>query len=282
MKIIHKKDLLNDILKPYRNQKISVGLVPTMGALHEGHESLVKTSLATNEVTVVSIFVNPTQFNNKADLSKYPRNLERDVAILKKLDPSIVIFAPEVEEIYEDKVVSESFDFDGLENKMEGKHRKGHFDGVGTIVAQLFKIIKPTNAYFGEKDYQQLLIIKKMVSKLSIPVTIVPCPILREVNGLAMSSRNERLSAELRENASIIYKSLQTAKKLFKAHSPEKVLETVSGLFEKSGDFDLEYVEIANAETLEPIAEKQPDTKYRIFVAVYAGDVRLIDNLALN
>jgi pantoate--beta-alanine ligase len=282
MEIIYTKNLLNTALKAHRAQNHSIGLVPTMGALHEGHESLVRTSVAANDVTVVSIFVNPTQFDNQNDLEKYPRNLELDVERLKNISPNLLVFAPGVEEIYQKDVVSQPFDFEGLENKMEGTHRKGHFDGVGTIVKQLFEIVQPHFAYFGEKDYQQLLIIKKMVANYKIPVTVVGCPILREKNGLAMSSRNERLSPELREKASVIYQSLLEAKDLFATHSTQEIIDRITGKFEESEDFDLEYVEIANAENLETAHQKLANTPYRIFTAVYAGDVRLIDNLALN
>lgn len=282
MQVIYTKDLLNSVLEPYRSKNLSIGLVPTMGALHEGHKSLVKKAVAANKITVVSIFVNPTQFNNPDDLEKYPRNLEQDVKKLEELNANIVIFTPAVKEIYTDEVVSQSFEFDGLEHKMEGKHRKGHFDGVGTIVKQLFEIVKPHFAYFGEKDYQQLLIIKKMVAKLQMPLTVVGCPILRESHGLAMSSRNELLAPEVRTRAAIIYRSLLKAKELFANHSPQEVLDWVTKQFEDSEISKLEYVEIAHAETLDVITQKVANEKYRIFTAVYAGEVRLIDNLALN
>ncbi|XLS28880.1 pantoate--beta-alanine ligase [Flavobacteriaceae bacterium M23B6Z8] len=282
MKIFHQKQRLQEVLKTYKSQQLSVGLVPTMGALHEGHELLVKTSLAQNDITVVSIFVNPTQFDNQDDLQKYPRTLDQDVKRLEALDKNILIYAPEVQDIYHDQVVSASFDFDGLENEMEGKHRAGHFDGVGTIVKQLFEIVEPNHAYFGEKDYQQLQIIKKMVFKLRMPVTIVACPILREENGLAMSSRNERLSKALREKASLIYRSLIKAKELFTDHSIQEIEAQIESQFKTTEDFTLEYVEISDAETLQPSKNKLEGRKYRIFIAVYAGNIRLIDNLALN
>ena len=158
-----------------------------MGALHQGHLSLLHNAMQQNDIVVVSIFVNPTQFNNPEDLKKYPRTFEADLEKIKSISEDIIVYAPTVEDIYMGKTVSENFNFDGLENQMEGKFRAGHFDGVGTIVKQLFEIIKPTNAYFGEKDFQQLQIVKKLVSKYDIPVTIIGCPIYREKNGLAMS-----------------------------------------------------------------------------------------------
>lgn len=282
MKIFRQKQRLQEVLKTYKSQQFSVGLVPTMGALHTGHASLVKASLASNDVTVVSIFVNPTQFDNQEDLKKYPRTLEQDVKRLETIDKNIIIFAPDVKDIYEKDVVSVPFDFDGLENEMEGKHRTGHFDGVGTIVKQLFEIVQPDHAYFGEKDYQQLQIIKKMVAQLEMPVKVIGCPILREENGLAMSSRNERLPLALREKASLIYQSLLKAKEFFASHRIEEVIDKMNTAFENSEDFRLEYVEISDASTLKPAKSRVEGRKYRIFIAVYAGNIRLIDNLALN
>ena len=207
MTVFEKQTELIAHLKPYLQNKTTIGFVPTMGALHEGHLSLMKESLCNNAITVVSIFVNPTQFNNSEDLKKYPRTLENDLEKIKTVNPHIIVYNPTVDDIYEGKTISKSFDYDGLEFQMEGKHRPGHFDGVGTIVKKLFEIVQPTNAYFGEKDFQQLAIVKKLVAKHNIPVNIVGCTIHREPNGLAMSSRNERLSAEERAKAAIIYQT---------------------------------------------------------------------------
>ena len=201
MQIFDRKTALMDYLSSIKTTNSSIGFVPTMGALHEGHQSLMTQSTKENDITVVSIFVNPTQFNNPEDLEKYPRTLEADTQKISQINPNIIIFAPTVDEMYEGKTLSQSFDFDGLENKMEGKFRPGHFDGVGTIVKLLFEIVQPTRGYFGEKDFQQVQIVKKMVEKNHLPVTIVVCPILRETNGLAMSSRNERLTLQEREEA---------------------------------------------------------------------------------
>ena len=189
-----------------------LGLVPTMGALHRGHLELVRTALSQNEVVLVSIFVNPTQFNNSKDLEKYPKTLEEDLSSLKSLEADIHVFAPDVSEMYGDDVRSRNYDLDKV---MEGAFRKGHFDGVGTIVENLLRLIMPDRAYFGEKDYQQLQIIRQLVSEQNIPVEIIPCPIVREADGLAMSSRNRQLTERLRKKAGFLYKSLQKAQSEF-------------------------------------------------------------------
>lgn len=263
-------------------QPKSVGFVPTMGALHDGHLSLLAESLKHNTVTVISIFVNPTQFNNPEDLAKYPRTLEADVARIEKLSKDIIVFAPTVDDMYGGKTVSEHFDFDGLENQMEGRFRPGHFDGVGTIVKRLFEIVRPDNAYFGEKDFQQLQIVKKLVSKYNIPVNVIGCPIHREPNGLAMSSRNERLSPEERKEAAFIYQTLLQAKAEFASGSIENVKNSVEKAFEGHPDFELEYFEIADEATLEPISEKTTGKTYRAFIAVFVNKIRLIDTISLN
>lgn len=265
-----------------KNQSKKIGFVPTMGALHKGHLSLLEQSLAENEITVLSIFVNPTQFNNAEDLKKYPRTLEKDVALVQQLNKNILIYAPSVEDIYEGKTISTTFDYDGLENQMEGKHRPGHFDGVGTIVKKLFEIVQPTNAYFGEKDFQQLQIVKKLVSKYKIPVTIIGCPIHRETNGLAMSSRNERLSESARNEAKIIYKILSLAKEKFISKSANEVVLFVEKEFKKHPNFTLEYFEIAAEDTLLTCKRKVKNKKYRGFIAVFIENIRLIDNISLK
>lgn len=281
MLIFSKKDGLNAHLAPYREAGTSIGFVPTMGALHSGHLSLMAQSLAQNGLTVVSIFVNPTQFNNPEDLEKYPRTLDADAAKVAALDASIIIFAPEVDEMYEGNTVSRHYDFDGLEHQMEGAHRPGHFDGVGTIVKKLFEIVQPTNAYFGEKDFQQLQIVKKLVEKEHLGINIVGCPISREPNGLAMSSRNERLTTEERTEAAAIYKILQEARERFANESIADVKHYVENAFEAHPEFKPEYFEVADEATLLPATLKE-NRKYRAFVAVFLGNVRLIDNISLN
>lgn len=275
----NKLDLRNFLNSSNTNNK-SIGFVPTMGALHDGHLSLLKYSLKENDITLISIFVNPTQFNNLEDLEKYPRTIEKDIEKIKSLSKEIIIYTPEVNDLYEKTITSEKFDFDGLENQMEGKHRPGHFDGVGTVVKKLFSVVKPNRAYFGEKDYQQLLIVKKLVSKYKIPVEIIGCPILREENGLAMSSRNLRLSPEARKKSFIIFENLKKAKKNFKTQSAQKTKEFLENEFQKNKMFTLEYFEIADEETLLPCKRKNKTKKYRGFIAVLVENIRLIDNLS--
>jgi len=260
----------------------TIGFVPTMGALHEGHLSLLRAAVANNDLTVISIFVNPTQFNNADDLAKYPRTLEADVTKIKTVSDKIIVFAPSVDDIYQGNTVSESFDFDGLEHQMEGQFRPGHFNGVGTIVKRLFEIVKPTNAYFGEKDFQQLQIVKKMTAKEKLPVNVIGCPILREPNGLAMSSRNERLTEAERKEAAIIYKILLESRKLFAKKSATKVSQWVQKSFAKHPAFALEYFQIADEATLLPCTRKSQNKKYRAFIAVFVNNVRLIDTISLN
>lgn len=277
----HKKELVS-FLQGERKKNRTIGLVPTMGALHTGHVSLVKKALSGNNLAVVSIFVNPTQFDKKDDLEKYPRSLDKDIGLLKKISKNIVIFAPTVDEIYGGNVISQSYQFDGLDKVMEGQFRAGHFNGVGTVVELLLRTVAPDRAYFGEKDFQQLQIIRKMAKIKKLPYTIIGCPIEREPNGLAMSSRNERLSKTTREEAGFIHKILQAAKSKFGTESAHSIKDWVKSEFGKNPVFDLEYFEIADEDTLTPMLKKQDGQKYRAFVAVYADNVRLIDNLRLN
>ncbi|WP_314894036.1 pantoate--beta-alanine ligase [uncultured Capnocytophaga sp.] len=281
MKIFNKKLDLQQFLAPFYLEKKAVGLVPTMGALHEGHLSLIQKALSENDIVVVSIFVNPTQFNNAEDLEKYPRNLSGDIKTIERLSQKVVIFAPEISEMYENTPKAISFDFGGLDKVMEGKFREGHFQGVATIVEKLFELVKPTRAYFGEKDYQQILIIKSMLEQRKLPVTLVPCPIIREESGLAMSSRNERLSPEGRKQAAFIYSVLQEAQKLFTTASVAEVEAFVKEQFSQKEGFDLEYFTITKADTLKEVKEKKSSESYRAFITVYVEGVRLIDNIAL-
>jgi pantoate--beta-alanine ligase len=274
-KELHKK--LNSLLENH-----TAGLVPTMGALHLGHASLIERALYENDKVVVSIFVNPTQFDNREDLIKYPKTLDEDMALIKAISSEIIVFTPTITEIYDNATVSKSYAFNGLEKVMEGAFRSGHFNGVATIVEALFNLIKPTRAYFGEKDFQQLRIIQKLTEIQKIRVDIIGCPIVREPNGLAMSSRNERLNPLLRQKASFIYETLQAAKQKFGTENAANIKEWVEYKFKRHTDFELEYFEITDVATLTPIQQKIKNTKYRAFIAVFADDVRLIDNIALN
>ena len=282
MHIFNKQTELVAYLLKVSKPETTIGFVPTMGALHQGHLSLLEESVHNNTLSIISIFVNPTQFNNPEDLKKYPRTLEKDLEKIQTVSKETIVFAPSTNDIYEGKTLSQHFDFEGLENQMEGKFRPGHFDGVGTIVKRLFEIIKPTNAYFGEKDFQQLQIIKKLVHKLKIPVNIIGCPIYRENNGLAMSSRNELLSEKERADASIIYKTISEAKTFFSTKSAKWVADWVTEVFQTHPTFQLEYFQIADEATLMPCIEKNEYKKYRAFIAVFVNKIRLIDTISLN
>ncbi|MBA6156163.1 pantoate--beta-alanine ligase [Tenacibaculum sp. S7007] len=281
MKIFKIKSELKDFLSQQKSLDKSIGFVPTMGALHEGHLSLVKRAKKKNDLAVVSIFVNPTQFDNKEDLVKYPKTFDNDVKLLESVDCDVLFF-PSVEEIYAENIASDKFDFDGLEHQMEGKFRDGHFDGVGTIVKTLFEILNPDKAYFGKKDFQQLQIIKKMVEKHNLPVKIKGCDIYREDDGLAMSSRNTRLTKEHREVAPFIYKTLKKAKKKFGTKNANELTQWVEKQFKKQPLLELEYFTIADEKTLQTATVIEPNKKYRGFIAVFAGEIRLIDNIRLK
>lgn len=278
MKLVQSLHDLKDVLSQVRANNQTIGLVPTMGALHEGHLSLVRQSVAENDYTVVSVFVNPTQFNNADDLAKYPRNLQKDSELLQTVGCDL-IFAPTKDDIYDADELTGTFEFDfgGLDKVMEGAFRPGHFNGVVQIVSKLFELIQPDKAYFGEKDYQQLAIIHRMTKLMNFDVEIVDCPIVREESGLAMSSRNERLSPEQRKIAASISKILFECRNFVPSLSPTQVKEWVENELSKIPAFELEYFEIANAETLQSATDwNQPTVG---FVAVFCGDVRLIDNI---
>ncbi|MBD8347710.1 pantoate--beta-alanine ligase [Dysgonomonas sp. HGC4] len=260
-----------------KNEGKTIGFVPTMGALHEGHISLVKKCCEQNDICVVSIFVNPTQFNNQADLEKYPRTIEQDTKILEKAGAAIV-FVPSVEEIYPEPDMRQ-FDFGQLDKVMEGKFRPGHFNGVAQVVSRLFDIVKPDRAYFGEKDFQQLAIIRQMVRQCNIPVEIVPMPIRREESGLAMSSRNQRLNDEEKSEAVNIYRVLSESKKLYKYKAVEEIREKVIDDINKIGSLKVEYFEIVDGNTLQQITNWS-ETDYAVgCITVFCGDIRLIDNI---
>ena len=258
----------------------TVGFVPTMGALHKGHISLVENAAGVDNVVVVSIFVNPTQFNNSEDLKRYPRTLETDLDMLKNVGCDLV-FAPSVAEMYPEPD-NRRFWFGTLETVMEGKYRPNHFNGVAQVVSKLFDMVKPDKAYFGLKDFQQLAIVKSMVKQLNLPVEIVPCPIIREENGLAMSSRNELLNAEERKNASIISETIFMAKELVGQKSVKELVKWVTERINKNPFLNVEYFEIVDDTSLQPVKSWEDKNTKVGCVAVYCGKVRLIDNIVLN
>lgn len=253
------------------------GFVPTMGALHKGHISLVEKAVNENDIVVVSVFVNPTQFNDPNDLESYPRNLETDLRLLEETGCHLV-FAPSVNEIYPETDTRE-FNFGMLERVMEGKHRPGHFNGVAQVVSKLFDIVQPHNAYFGLKDFQQLAIIKNMVARLQLPVEIVSCPIIREDSGLAMSSRNELLTADERKNAAVISNTLFEAKKLKNEKSVTTLAEWIAETINKNPFLRVEYAEIVDSSTLQPVENWNSCKEIVCCVAVFCGKIRLIDNI---
>ena len=282
MEIFKTKKTLLDYIERQKEMGKKVGFAPTMGALHDGHISLYEAARKENDLVISSIFVNPTQFNNASDLEKYPRTIEKDIEILEKSAFVDAVYIPEVTDIYPEGLKSKEYNFDGLENEMEGKFRPGHFNGVGTVVEELFRQVKPDNAYFGDKDYQQLAIIKKLVEKLNLPIKIHGVPIYREKNGLAMSSRNKRLDHVQCEAAKIIYETLVKVNDWFRIITVSEIYQRVKDIFENRRGMVLEYFEIADETTLKETDFFYKDRNYRAFIVVFVGDVRLIDNMHLD
>ena len=282
MALFKEKSDLNKKIGYIKEKNLTIGLVPTMGALHKGHLSLVERSLVENDFTIVSVFINPTQFNDKEDLANYPKNLTKDCDFLEAISDDIIIFAPEISDIYDKNISVKKFDFQGLDRFMEGKYRKGHFEGVATVVSRLFEIVKPNKAYFGEKDYQQLKIIQQLVVQYRIPVNIIGCKIIREDDGLALSSRNSKLGSHSRNIASKIFELLNYCRVHFDSMNLDEIINHVNIFFEKISEIELEYFIIADSETLIPAKEIIKDKQYRAFVAVRLDGVRLIDNIELN
>lgn len=278
MQLITKTSELKQLVAEEKLQNKTVALVPTMGALHAGHLSLVKQAKQDCDICVVSIFVNPNQFNNPEDLKHYPRKLEDDVALLSEQGVDIV-FAPTVEEVYPEPDTRQ-FDFGQLDKVMEGKYRPGHFNGVAQVVSRLFYMVEPDKAYFGEKDFQQLAVIREMVKQLNLKVQIMPMPIMREASGLALSSRNERLSVEQKELATNIYKTLLESQVEWATQSPvDKVVDRVIAQIDAYEGLEVEYFEIVDGLTLQKIGDWN-DSDYIVgCITVYCGDVRLIDNI---
>ena len=274
-----KQDLTRH-LDALPNRVKSIGLVPTMGALHQGHASLVETAADQNDLVVVTIFVNPSQFNDPTDLEMYPRTLDQDLELLQSLNVELV-FIPSVKEMYpiEDK---RTFDLGNLDKILEGKHRKGHFNGVAQIVSKLFETINPTRAYFGQKDFQQLVIVRRLVEILNMNLDIVACPIIREEDGLAMSSRNIGLNRDERELAPFIYITLQLAREKRGSFSPAEVKSWVISQFEKQPLMQLEYFEIVADKDLQPVVSWEDQVNKVGCLAVQLGGIRLIDNLIFD
>lgn len=277
LQLIHKKDELKSILSALKSEGKTIGFVPTMGALHNGHKALVDKASSENDLVVVSIFVNPTQFNNKEDLALYPRTLDADLALLQTIKNGIV-FVPNVQDIYPEKTSFKPFDLGILDKVMEGKHRPGHFDGVVHVVHNLFEIVEPTKAYFGQKDFQQLAVIRKMNAHYEFPIEIIACETLREASGLAMSSRNMRLSEQEKKDALIIWDTLQFVKKNKAIYSPQDLVRKALSYFE-TGKLVLEYLEIVDVESLQN--SEDWNSQSVCCIAAYCGKVRLIDNLLL-
>lgn len=277
IKVVTTKNELQEVLLPYRKAGKTVGLVPTMGALHEGHASLVRRSVRENDVTVVSDFVNPTQFNDKNDLASYPRNLEADCKLLDK-EGAQFVFAPSVEEMYPEPD-TRTFDFTPLDKVMEGPSRPGHFNGVAQIVSKLFYAVEPDRAYFGEKDFQQLAIIREMVRQLGLKLEIVGCPIVREEDGMALSSRNMLLSKDQRKLAANISRTLFESRNYRLQHTLPSTRQYVIDTINSHDGLEVEYFEIVDGRNLQPVQDWDASDYIVGCVTVRCGKVRLIDNI---
>jgi pantoate--beta-alanine ligase len=281
MKIFKEIALLRAFLDEIRSAGKSVGLVPTMGALHEGHMALITASKKPNSMTVASIYVNPMQFNNASDLDKYPRTLDSDLEMLQKSGCDVV-FCPIDKEMYEEKSIL-TFDFGPLDKVMEGKFRPGHFSGVALVVSKLFNIVEPDVAYFGQKDWQQMAVIRRLVAELKFNLTISSVPIVREPDGLAMSSRNRRLTPEQRIQATSLFEALNRARKDLLTGVPlESVKKSVKNHVERQPDMKLEYFELADRMNLSALNTVNNESQAIMCIAAFAGEVRLIDNMFLD
>jgi pantoate--beta-alanine ligase len=281
MQVFHQIKPLKEFLRIQRCNGDNIGFVPTMGALHEGHISLVKQSIAENNITICSIYVNPVQFNDASDLLKYPRTLESDLEKLK-IAGCDVVFCPSDNEVY-GKLPALRFDFQSLDKVMEGKYREGHFNGVGIVVSKLFNMVNPDKAYFGQKDLQQFIIIKNLVEDLSFDVELICAPIVRENDGLAMSSRNVRLTSEERIEAGLLYKSLQKAKSyLLDGKAVSETISEIKRFLLSSSCIRLDYFEVVESNTLKQVNLISKDIQISLCIAAFVGEVRLIDNIFLH
>ena len=259
-----------------------LGMVPTMGALHPGHLSLIERAVKENKTILISIFINPTQFNDKTDLKSYPVNIDEDLRLIRKISENILVYVPEVDDVYGNMVKSKSFDLAGLDQVMEGEKRSGHFQGVATVVAHFLKTFSPDHAYFGEKDFQQLLVIDHIARSLSLKTKIIGCPTMRESDGLAMSSRNILLSSDQRKLASKLFEGLQFAKSNAKKFPYKTLKSMVAAFFEKHNELTLDYFKITDPKTLQEIHLDKSGDSGRGFIAAYLGKIRLIDNLDMS
>ncbi|GGG56475.1 pantoate--beta-alanine ligase [Epilithonimonas arachidiradicis] len=281
MQVFYDRQSFSEYINALKEQNKKIGFAPTMGALHAGHISLYNAARKENDIVISSIFVNPTQFNNPEDLEKYPRTIEDDIQKLESSNLVDAVYIPKVEDIYPNGMERKHYDFGGIENEMEGAARPGHFDGVGTVVEELFLQVKPDNAYFGEKDFQQLKIIEKLVDVTDLDIKIHGVKIHREESGLAMSSRNMRLSEKEKEASSVIYKTLKKVDEWFRVISIPEIKKRVDEVFHRD-DMELEYFLIADENTLKEVDFFSTDHSYRAFIVVNVGKVRLIDNMHLN
>lgn len=280
MLVVKEINELKRLIRTLKGEGKKIGFVPTMGALHAGHLSLIERAGRQTEFVVVSIFVNPTQFNDPNDLIRYPRNLESDLALLDPT-PCRLVFAPEVETMYPEPDFRQ-FNFGPLEQVMEGKFRPGHFNGVAQVVSKLFDMVEPDKAFFGLKDFQQIVIVKAMIKKLNLQVEVVPCPIVREAGGLALSSRNERLTPEQRANAAHIHATLTEAGNKAALMNVKELKDWVVGQIDANPFLKTEYFEIVDDENLQSIESWDEQVNKVGCIAVFCGEVRLIDNVVFN
>ena len=280
MLILRDIPTLQNHLSSLKNNKKIIGFVPTMGALHNGHLSLVERSISQNDFTLVSIFINPTQFNNVDDLKTYPSNIDKDLKLLTSISEKIIVFIPEQNELYSGDIKLDQFNFNGLDRYMEGEFRRNHFLGVATVVSKLFSLIKADYAYFGEKDFQQLRIIENLIKEKKFNIKLIRCETIRSKDGLALSSRNNKLNFSSKKIATNLFKALNFAKEKIDVLSTDEIEQKVFESLSNFKEIKLEYFVIADEKNLKPIRNNQTE-KYRAFIAAYVSGVRLIDNIKL-
>lgn len=282
MLIFRSISALTKYLEKFSDSESKIGFVPTMGSLHDGHISLIDKSILKSTITVASIFLNPTQFNDKKDLNDYPVDNDADFRKLKLYHDQLILFVPEIKEVYGNNVKTKKFSFSGLDKYMEGSSRTNHFNGVITVVEKLFEIVKPDYAFFGEKDFQQLRIIESFVNDRSLGIEIIRCETKRSYNGLALSSRNKKLNNSSKKIASNLYKALRFARDNFNKLEIPEIVSNIEKKFHKISEISLEYFLIADENKLHPTNQKSNGVKYRAFIAAKINNIRLIDNINLN